>query len=98
MLFQVTVQRVVNIVKKRSPVSWQEPEYERGYEDDLHYGESRYYSDARGYFAEDNFQPNDGRFFDENPDYGNFRRNSPTNRNVSQPCYVHELQAEVHCT
>ncbi|XP_013876281.1 periphilin-1 isoform X2 [Austrofundulus limnaeus] len=78
---EVTVHRVVNIVEKRNPTSWQGPEYERGYDGDPYYGEPRYQSNARGYYAEDYFQPNDGQYFDENPDYDSFRRNSPPNRN-----------------
>ncbi|XP_017261502.1 periphilin-1 isoform X2 [Kryptolebias marmoratus] len=79
---EVTVHRVVNIVEKRNtPVPWQGSQYERGYDEDPHYGGPRNYSSARGYYKEDRFLPNDSRYFDENPNHENFRKNSPPHRN-----------------
>ncbi|XP_067356251.1 periphilin-1-like isoform X2 [Channa argus] len=76
---EVTVHRVVNIVEKRTPVPRKGTEYDRGFHDDQWFGGPRNYQDAREYHDEDNYPPNDRRYFDEN--FSNFRRNSSPPRN-----------------
>ncbi|XP_045892558.1 periphilin-1-like [Micropterus dolomieu] len=73
---EVTVHRVVNIVEKRSPMP---RPVDRGFNDDQWYGGPRKYPDAREYHDEGNYPLNDRRY--ENPNYGNFRRNSSPPRN-----------------
>lgn len=82
MSFQVTVQRVVNIVEKRSHVLRPDVELERRFNDDQWYGGPRDYHDGRGYSDEGSYPASDQRCFDENPNFGSFRRNSPPHRSV----------------
>ncbi|XP_037538951.1 periphilin-1 [Nematolebias whitei] len=78
---EVTVHRVVNIVEKRGSAPWQGSEYERGYDDNQQHNDRSNYSSTRGYYREDHFPPYDSRYFDENPNYGSFHRNSSPQRN-----------------
>lgn len=87
MSFQVIVHRVVNIVEKRSPVPRQGVEFDRGLNDDQWYGGHRNYHDARECHGESSYPLSDRQYFDENPNYGSFRRNSSTPRNVRQTWY-----------
>ncbi|XP_039988463.1 periphilin-1-like isoform X2 [Xiphias gladius] len=87
---EAKVQRVLNIVEKRSPMPLLRLEYERDFHDDQWYGGSRNYQDARECHGEGSYPPYDRRYFDENPNFGNFRRNSSPPRNegpYSQQCY-----------
>lgn len=86
--FQVTVHRVVNIVDKWSPMPRPGIESDRGFKDDQWYGGPRNYQDTRECHGEGSYQPSDRRYFDENPNFGNFRRNSSPPRNVRQDCYI----------
>ncbi|TKS73673.1 Periphilin-1 [Collichthys lucidus] len=64
-------------------------EFDRGFNDDKFYGGPRGYQDARDPHGEGSYPPND-RFFDDNPNYGSFRRYSSPPRNdgpYSQQCY-----------
>lgn len=79
--FQVTVHRVVNIVEKRGPIP--RLEFDRGFNDDQWYGGPQNYQDARECHGEGSYPLNDRRYFDENPNFGGFRRNSSPPRNVS---------------
>ncbi|KAI3371146.1 hypothetical protein L3Q82_023776, partial [Scortum barcoo] len=86
---EVTVHRVVNIVERRSPGPRQVVDYDRGHHDDQWYGGRRNYHDAREYHGESSYPPSD-RYFDENLNYGSFRRNSPPPRNEDlypKQCY-----------
>ncbi|KAE8296087.1 Periphilin-1 [Larimichthys crocea] len=86
---EVTVHRVVNIVEKRNPMSQSGMELDRGFNDDKLYGGPRGYQDARDPHGESSYPPSD-RFFDDNPNYGSFRRYSSPPRNdgsYSQQCY-----------
>ncbi|XP_023256046.1 periphilin-1-like [Seriola lalandi dorsalis] len=74
---EVKVHRVVNIVERRSSMPRPGLEYDRGFNDDQWYGGPRNYQDARECHDESSYPPNDRRYFDENPNFGNFRRNSP---------------------
>ncbi|XP_061534005.1 periphilin-1-like [Phycodurus eques] len=70
---EVTVHRVVNIVERTPPIHPARGDYNRGYED------GRWFDDDPGYHGEefprdDNYLPD--RYYDENPNYGNFNRNS----------------------
>uniref|UniRef100_UPI0037E75078 periphilin-1-like n=1 Tax=Semicossyphus pulcher TaxID=241346 RepID=UPI0037E75078 len=80
---EVTVHRVVNIVEKRNPMPRQALEYERGYDEDQWYEGPRNYQDDWDYHDEGGYPPNDRRYYDENPNFGNFRRNSSPPRNDS---------------
>lgn len=82
--FQVTVHRVVNIVEKRSAMSRPGLDYERGFHDEQCYGGARNYQDEREFHGEGNYPPNECRYYDENPNFGNFRRNSSSPPNVRQ--------------
>ncbi|XP_040894795.1 periphilin-1 [Toxotes jaculatrix] len=85
---EVKVHRVVNIVEKRSPMP--RLEYDRGLHDDQWYGGPRNYQDARECHGEGSYPPSDRRYFDENPNFGDFRRKSSPPRNeglYSQQCY-----------
>lgn len=81
--FQVIVHRVVNIIDKRNPMPRPGLEFDRGYEDQR-CGGPRNYQSGRGYHSEDGYQPDDSQYYDENLNYGSYRRNSPPHRNVSQ--------------
>ncbi|XP_068459387.1 periphilin-1-like [Clinocottus analis] len=84
---EVTVQRVVNIVDKRSPMPRPHVEFDRGFNDDQWYGGPRNYQDTRDFHGEGSYPPNDRRYFDDNP-YGDFRRNAPQNEDLhSQQSY-----------
>nr|XP_046249440.1 periphilin-1-like [Scatophagus argus] len=81
---EVTVHRVVNIIDRRSPAP---REFDRGFNDDPWYDDSRNYQDAREYYEEGWYPPSDRRYFDDSP---HFRRNSSPSRNegsYSQSCY-----------
>ncbi|XP_044049211.1 periphilin-1-like isoform X2 [Siniperca chuatsi] len=78
---EVTVRRVVNIVEKRSHMPRPGVEYDRCFNDDQWYGGPRNYPDTREYHGEGSYPPNDRRYFDENHNFGNFRRNSSAPRN-----------------
>ncbi|CAJ1056284.1 periphilin-1-like isoform X2 [Xyrichtys novacula] len=78
---EVTVHRVVNIVEKRNSVPRQGFEFDRGFDEDQWYDDSHMYGDDRDYNAEYNYLPNDRRYFDDNPNFGSFRRNSSPPRN-----------------
>lgn len=78
---EVTLHRVVNIVDKRNPMPRPGLDYDRGFYDDQWYDDLRNYHDGRGYHDEGHYPQNDRRYFDENPNYGNFRRNSSPPRN-----------------
>ncbi|XP_069018245.1 periphilin-1-like [Embiotoca jacksoni] len=78
---EVTVHRVVNIVEKRSPMPRPGLDYDRGYNEDQWYGGPRQYQDARGCHGDGNHPPSDRRYFEENPNFGGFRRNSSPPRN-----------------
>ncbi|XP_018540105.1 periphilin-1 isoform X1 [Lates calcarifer] len=82
---EVKVHRVVNIVEKRPGLN-----YDRGFHDDQWYGSPRNYQDSRECHGEGSYPPSDRRYFDENSNFGNFRRNSSPPRNegpYSQQCY-----------
>ncbi|XP_026221038.1 periphilin-1 [Anabas testudineus] len=87
---EVTVHRVVNIVEKRSAMSRPGLDYERGFHDEQCYGGARNYQDEREFHGEGNYPPNECRYYDENPNFGNFRRNSsspPNDGPYCQPYY-----------
>ncbi|XP_061678594.1 periphilin-1-like isoform X2 [Syngnathoides biaculeatus] len=70
---EVTVRRVVNIVERRTPVHSVGGNYDRGYED------GQWFDDDQSYRAEecprvDDYLPE--RYYDDNPNYVNFQRNS----------------------
>lgn len=58
-------------------------DYDRGFHDDQWYGGPRNYQDPREFYDEGNYPP-DCRYFDENPNFDNFRRNTSPPRNVRQ--------------
>uniref|UniRef100_A0A3P9L8J6 Periphilin-1 C-terminal domain-containing protein n=1 Tax=Oryzias latipes TaxID=8090 RepID=A0A3P9L8J6_ORYLA len=73
---EVTVHRVVNIVEKRKLGPRPGLEYDREFNDPQWYGGPQHYQEARGYYSEDGYPPNEEQFFDETPYYVNFQRNS----------------------
>ncbi|XP_067446383.1 periphilin-1 isoform X2 [Thunnus thynnus] len=78
---EVTVHRVVNIVEKRSSMPRPGLEFDRGFNDDQWYGGPQNYQDARECHGEGSYPHSDRRYFDENPNFGSFRRNSSPPRN-----------------
>ncbi|KAM7414921.1 hypothetical protein PAMA_019642 [Pampus argenteus] len=77
---EVTVHRVVNIVEKRSQMPRQGLEFDRGY-DDQWYDSPQNYQDARECHEDGGYPHNDRRYFEENHNFGSFRRSSPPPRN-----------------
>uniref|UniRef100_A0A3Q0R057 Periphilin-1 C-terminal domain-containing protein n=1 Tax=Amphilophus citrinellus TaxID=61819 RepID=A0A3Q0R057_AMPCI len=55
-------------------------ELERRFNDDQWYGGPRDYHEGRGYSDEGGYSASDQRCFDENPNFGSFRRNSSPHR------------------
>lgn len=87
---EVTVQRVVNIVEKRSHMPRPGVELDRRFNDDPWYGGPRDYHDGRGYSDDGSYPVTDQRCFDENLNFGNFRRNSSPHQSEGpypQQCY-----------
>ncbi|KAM4553954.1 uncharacterized protein V3H82_018277 [Fundulus diaphanus] len=80
---EVTVHRVVNIIEKRSPMPRPGLDFDRAY-DDQRYRGSRNYQSERGYRSEDGYLPEDSQYYEENPNYGSYRRKSPPHRNDEQ--------------
>ncbi|XP_022066306.1 periphilin-1-like [Acanthochromis polyacanthus] len=89
---EVTVHRVVNIVEKRNPMSRLGVEFDRGFNDDSWYGNPRNYHESYQDSYQDNYQEerghsegsypsNDRRYFDDNHNFGNYRRHSSPPRN-----------------
>ncbi|XP_053175660.1 periphilin-1 isoform X2 [Scomber japonicus] len=78
---EVTVHRVVNIVEKRSPVVRPGSEFDRGFNDDQWYDSPQNYQDARECHGESSYSHNEHRYFEENSNFGSFRRNSSPPRN-----------------
>ncbi|XP_041652059.1 periphilin-1-like [Cheilinus undulatus] len=78
---EVTVHRVVNIVDKRNPMPQPGYEYDRGYDDDQWYSEPHRYEEDREYHEDYGYPHSDRRYYDDNPNYGHFRRKSPPPRN-----------------
>ncbi|XP_071350146.1 periphilin-1-like [Trachinotus anak] len=90
---EVKVHRVVNIVERRSPMHRPGLEYDRDFNDDQWYGGPRNYQDARECHDDGIYPSSDCRYFDENPNFGNYRRNSPPPRHegsYSQQCYARD--------
>eukprot|EP00064_Thunnus_orientalis_P010351 superscaffoldBa00001400_g10377 len=56
-------------------------EFDRGFNDDQWYGGPQNYQDARECHGEGSYPHSDRRYFDENPNFGSFRRNSSPPRN-----------------
>lgn len=81
----MTVHRVVNIVERRSPKP-RPVEFDRGYIEDEWYGGSRNYPEGRGCHGEGSYLPSDRRYFDDDPNFGNFRRGFSPQQNVRQVC------------
>ncbi|XP_026168007.1 periphilin-1 [Mastacembelus armatus] len=88
---EVTVHRVVNIVERRSLVPLLRFDYDRDFHEDKRYHGTQNFQDRKEFPSEGNYPPTDRRYFDENPNYGSFRRNSSPSRNndglYSHPCY-----------
>ncbi|XP_029952970.1 periphilin-1 [Salarias fasciatus] len=87
---EVTLHRVVNIVDKRGHMPWSGQEYDEGYEDEQWYGGPRHYQDTREYHDEGAYAHSDRQYYEGNQSFGNFRRNSPPQRNEGpypQPAY-----------
>ncbi|KAM9352197.1 uncharacterized protein ABDE67_007053 [Symphorus nematophorus] len=75
---EVTVHRVVNIIEKRS--HGPEMEYDRGFHEDQ-YGGPRHYHDGRDFQGNGLYPHTDHRYYDEDPNYSNYHRNSSAPRN-----------------
>lgn len=69
-------------------------EYDRGFNDDQWYDGPQNYQDARECHGESSYSHNDRRYFDENINFGSFRRNSSPPRNVREAwnyCFISQM-------
>ncbi|CAN9498953.1 unnamed protein product [Ophioblennius macclurei] len=80
-------ERVVSIVDKRNHMPRPRPEYEGMYDEDPWYGAPRHYPDMRDYHEEDPYLHIDRHYYEGNPNFGNFRRNSPPHRELQEGLY-----------
>ncbi|KAM9854616.1 uncharacterized protein ACBR49_003151 isoform 2-T2 [Aulostomus maculatus] len=87
---EVTLHRVVNIVGKRN--AGPPLDFDRDYNDEWYRGPSNYH-DAVDFHRQGSYPDSDYRYYDDNPNFGGFRRNpSPPRQDAqySQPRYARD--------